>query len=80
MLNLLRPESNEWFYNFLRVFRVLRGKKIKIEKWPIFTLTIKDFGDRVQYSVFECLLDKNLLDKMTARIDKIIVEKKDSVR
>jgi len=35
--------------------------------------TIKDFGDRVQYSVFECLLDKSLLDKMTDRIDKIIV-------
>ena len=42
--------------------------------------TIKDFGDRVQYSVFECLLDKSLLDKMTGRIDKIIVEKEDSVR
>ncbi|MFV9692093.1 MAG: CRISPR-associated endonuclease Cas2 [Desulfobacteria bacterium] len=41
---------------------------------------IKDFGDRVQYSVFECLLDKSLLDKMTDRIDKIIVEKEDSVR
>ena len=34
----------------------------------------------MQYSVFECILDKNLLDKMTARIDKIIVEKEDSVR
>jgi CRISPR-associated protein Cas2 len=42
--------------------------------------TIKDFGDRVQYSVFECLLDKSLLDKMTGRIDKILVEKEDSVR
>ena len=42
--------------------------------------TIKDFGDRVQYSVFECILDKNLLDKMADRIDKIIVEKEDSVR
>jgi CRISPR-associated protein Cas2 len=42
--------------------------------------TIKDFGDRVQYSVFECILDKNLLDKMADRIDKIVVEKEDSVR
>ena len=42
--------------------------------------TIKDFGDRVQYSVFECILEKDLLDKMTGRIDKIIVEKEDSVR
>ena len=42
--------------------------------------TIKDFGDRVQYSVFECILEKDLLDKMANRIDKIIVEKEDSVR
>ena len=34
----------------------------------------------MQYSVFECILEKHLLDKMTARIDKIIVEKEDSVR
>ena len=34
--------------------------------------TIKDFGDSVQYSVFECLLDKSHLDKMADRIDKII--------
>ncbi|MBC2695026.1 MAG: CRISPR-associated endonuclease Cas2 [Desulfobacteraceae bacterium] len=39
----------------------------------------KDFGDRVQHSVFECLLDKSFLDKITGRIDKIIVEKEDSV-
>ena len=42
--------------------------------------TIKDFGDRVQYSVFECLLNKSLLDKMINRIDKIVIEKEDSVR
>lgn len=41
---------------------------------------IKDFGDRVQYSVFECILDQALLDRMTRRIRKIIVEKDDSVR
>ena len=29
---------------------------------------------------FECILDKNLLDKMADRIDKIVVEKEDSVR
>jgi CRISPR-associated protein Cas2 len=40
----------------------------------------KSAKDRVQYSVFECILNKNLLDKMANRIDKIIVEKEDSVR
>lgn len=42
--------------------------------------TIKDFGDRVQYSVFECNLEGNLLDKMIDRIEKIIDQKEDSVR
>ena len=42
--------------------------------------TIKDFGDRVQYSVFECNLDSDLLDKMTTRIEKIVDKKEDSVR
>ncbi len=41
---------------------------------------LKDFGDRVQYSVFECILDKELLDRMTARIKKVIAEEEDSVR
>ena len=41
---------------------------------------LKDFGDRVQYSVFECLLDKELLEKMTARIRRIILDTEDSVR
>lgn len=42
--------------------------------------TIKDFGDRVQYSVFECNLDGNLLDTMIVRIEKIIDQEEDSVR
>ena len=42
--------------------------------------TLKDFGDRVQYSVFECILSKDLLEKMVIRINKIISEKDDSVR
>ena len=41
---------------------------------------LKDFGDRVQYSVFECILDGDLLEKMVARIDRIVAEKDDSVR
>jgi len=42
--------------------------------------TLKDFGDRVQYSVFECILDGDLLEKMVARIGGIVVEKDDNVR
>lgn len=42
--------------------------------------TLEDFGDRVQYSVFECILDGNLLNKMVARIKRIVLEKDDSVR
>ncbi|MBW2166091.1 MAG: CRISPR-associated endonuclease Cas2 [Deltaproteobacteria bacterium] len=43
-------------------------------------LLLRTYGDRVQYSVFECLLDKNPLDKMADRINKILIEKEDSVR
>ncbi len=39
-----------------------------------------DYGDRVQYSVFECILDKKLLDKMVGRIYKTVSEDEDSVR
>ncbi len=39
-----------------------------------------DFGDRVQYSVFECLLDTNSMVKMTRRISDIIDMEEDSVR
>jgi CRISPR-associated protein Cas2 len=42
--------------------------------------TLKDFGDRVQYSVFECILNTDLLEKLVARIDRIVVEKDDNVR
>ncbi len=41
--------------------------------------TLRDFGDRVQLSVFECILDDILLKRMMARITKIISED-DSVR
>ena len=42
--------------------------------------TLRDFGDRVQYSVFECILAKDLLAKMVERIGNIIAEEDDSVR
>ena len=38
-----------------------------------------DFGERVQYSVFECIMDDVLHEKMTSRLRKIIKEE-DSVR
>ena len=41
--------------------------------------TLLDFGTRVQYSVFECIMDKQLLDKLTSRVMKIISQE-DSVR
>lgn len=39
-----------------------------------------DYGDRVQYSVFECILDKKLLDRMKKRIYEAVSEDEDSVR
>ena len=41
---------------------------------------IRDFGDRIQYSVFECILDDSLLVEMTERIRSIIDTTEDSVR
>ena len=42
--------------------------------------TLKDFGDRVQYSVFECNLNQELLDLMVDRVEKIVDPEADSVR
>ena len=41
---------------------------------------LEDFGDRVQYSVFECLLDNEHFNRMMARIKRAIKETEDSVR
>ena len=41
---------------------------------------LKDYGGRVQYSVFECLLDQELFDKMVNRIEAVVTESEDSVR
>ena len=41
---------------------------------------LKDYGDRVQYSVFECILDARLLESMKKRITDLIDESEDSVR
>ncbi len=41
---------------------------------------LKDFGQRVQYSVFECLLDAEALDRLRQRIEKLTDPLEDSVR
>lgn len=41
---------------------------------------LEDFGDRVQYSVFECILDNDLLKMMLVRINRIINVEEDKVR
>ena len=41
---------------------------------------LDDFGDRVQYSVFECLLDQKLLERMIERLQKVLKEEEDSLR
>ncbi|MBU0701481.1 CRISPR-associated endonuclease Cas2 [bacterium] len=38
-----------------------------------------DFGTRIQYSVFECIMDYPLLEKMIAKLNKLISDN-DSVR
>lgn len=41
---------------------------------------LEDFGDRVQYSVFECMLDQPLLEKMIGRLEKMVKVDEDSLR
>ena len=41
---------------------------------------LKDFGNRVQKSVFECLLEKREFNRLVERLEKSIDEKEDSVR
>lgn len=41
---------------------------------------MRDFGARVQYSVFECIMDDAQLNNMMMRLNKIVVEAEDSVR
>jgi CRISPR-associated protein Cas2 len=41
---------------------------------------LDDYGDRVQYSVFEIIMDEHLLPRMTRRLENAIDREKDSVR
>lgn len=42
--------------------------------------TLKDFGLRVQYSVFECRLDPEDLERLRQRLGKLVDPEADSVR
>ncbi|HIC88557.1 MAG TPA: CRISPR-associated endonuclease Cas2 [Anaerolineae bacterium] len=42
--------------------------------------TLKNFGTPVQYSVFECILDRGGLKKMKAAVSRVIKEDRDLVR
>jgi len=42
--------------------------------------TLKDFGRRVQYSVFECHLEPDQLDRLRQKVLKLMDEEKDNVR
>ncbi len=42
--------------------------------------TLEDFGQRVQYSVFECLLETEALESLRHRIQKLIDPSEDSLR
>lgn len=41
---------------------------------------LKDFGARVQYSVFECLLEADQAERLHLRIERLISPEEDSVR
>ena len=41
---------------------------------------LEDFGERVQFSVFECVIDHDLLEKMVDRLDKVAKTNEDKIR
>lgn len=49
-------------------------RRVKIAK------TLEDFGERVQYSVFECELEQEHLDRLRHRLGKLVEEADDSIR
>ena len=42
--------------------------------------TMLDFGTRIQYSVFECNLTEEQIERMINRLKKLFNEKEDSIR
>ncbi len=41
---------------------------------------MENYGTRVQYSVFECLIDNKLHDKLIHELKKVIDEEEDTIR
>jgi len=41
---------------------------------------LKNYGERVQYSVFECILEKDRVEKLIETVNKLINKQEDSVR
>lgn len=41
---------------------------------------LDDYGDRVQYSVFECLLENKKFEELHRNIEKLVVRQADKVR
>jgi CRISPR-associated protein Cas2 len=49
-------------------------RRLKVKK------TLEGFGERVQYSVFECHLKRQDLSRLRKRLKGLILEKEDDVR
>lgn len=49
-------------------------RRVKVAK------TILDYGTRVQYSVFECILNDKTLRQLKEKLDHLINSKEDTVR
>lgn len=49
-------------------------RRIKLAK------LLKDYGQRVQYSVFECNLNEKLLKSMKERVQKLLLKEEDCFR
>ena len=42
--------------------------------------TLKNYGERVQYSVFECILERDKIKRMVEAVNKLINKQEDSIR
>lgn len=49
-------------------------RRLKIAK------TLEDYGTRVQYSVFECILTDEYLNRLKRRLERLIKVEEDSIR
>lgn len=50
------------------------GRRLAVAK------TLLDYGQRVHYSVFECLMDEGLLAELLGRLEGSIEDDEDSIR